>query len=285
MRPLDFSPRDRRTLQRRLGKAGFGRRLRWFEQVTSTNDLAWSWAAHGAPEGAVVLARAQEAGRGRDGRSWVSAAGSGLWLSIVLRPGLTHPAAGMLPLSLGFGLTAALRRLGLPARLKWPNDVLIDGRKVAGILVEARSSRHTGTLETAVAGIGVNWLPPPDPDLAAVAGALAPAWAAAEAPAPDPLDLLAEVLVAVERAYLLLRWCGPEPFVRAWPRVSAHFARTVEVRLPAPGGGTGCRGLAGRLRPDGGLELLLLEGQRWVVHAGEVRLVVPPGLSEAYRNP
>lgn len=274
LRPLDFSPDDRRSLKRRLSRALIGRPLRWFDQVGSTNDLAWDWVARGAPEGAVVVARGQDAGRGRDGRGWVSPAGAGLWLSIVLRPGLSHPAAGMLPLSLGFGLAVALRRLGLNASVKWPNDILLNGRKVAGVLVEAQVGGRSGSVDVAVAGIGLNWLRPPGTELAHAAGGLAEAWARASVPPPSQVDLFSEVLGGMERSYLLLRARGAEPFVRAWPRVSAHYARVVEVRRDGDPGAKAIRGLAGELRPDGGLEVWSTGCGGQVVHAGEVRLII-----------
>ncbi|MGH3101543.1 MAG: biotin--[acetyl-CoA-carboxylase] ligase, partial [Thermoleophilia bacterium] len=111
--------------------------------TTSTNDRARELATTGAPHGTLVTAEEQRAGRGRQGRTWVAPAGSSLLLSVVLRE--TDP---LLPLRAGL---AVADLAGAAALVKWPNDVLLDGRKVAGVLVEARPQEGW-----AVLGIGVN---------------------------------------------------------------------------------------------------------------------------------
>lgn len=118
---------------------------RAFEELPSTNDTARDWLAQGAPHGAVITADRQTAGRGRQGRSWVAPAGA-LALSMVVRDGLD----GLLPLRAGL---AVAQVAGSAARVKWPNDVLIDGRKVAGVLVELVDDAGA---PAAIVGIGVN---------------------------------------------------------------------------------------------------------------------------------
>ena len=131
--------------------------LRIYASVGSTNDEARAWAAAGAPEGAVVLAEEQRTGRGRVGRRWTSPAGLGLWISMVARP--SERALGPLPILVGVELAAALDPWAGPAggvRLKWPNDLLLDGRKMGGILCEAA---WAGThLDHVIIGIGLNLL-------------------------------------------------------------------------------------------------------------------------------
>ncbi len=119
----------------------------------STNDDARALALEGAPEGTVVLASAQTSGRGRMGRAWESPEG-GVYLSALLRPPAGPPALAPLPLVVGLGVAYGLERLGVVPRLKWPNDVLVDGGKVAGVLVESGADSR-GT-RWAVAGIGLN---------------------------------------------------------------------------------------------------------------------------------
>lgn len=120
----------------------------------STNDEAARLARAGAAHGTVVVARAQTAGRGREGRAWSSPPDAGLYVSIVLRPSL--PLADVPPLTLALGIAAcdAAIAAGAPARLKWPNDVLVGTRKLAGVLVETQS--QGSRLEAAIAGIGLN---------------------------------------------------------------------------------------------------------------------------------
>lgn len=127
-----------------------GRPHRHFRSVGSTNDVARGLAAEGAPSGTLVTSEEQTAGRGRQGRPWQTPAGAALAWSLVLREPVEVP--GTLPLQAGVGVCAAVESLGVArAEVKWPNDVWIDGRKCAGILVEARPQDGW-----AVIGIGLN---------------------------------------------------------------------------------------------------------------------------------
>ena len=123
------------------------------DECGSTNDEAARLARAGARHGTIVIAAAQRAGRGRDGHAWVSPRG-GLYLSAVLRPPLPLPAVPPMTLAVGIGLCDAARAAGAPAVLKWPNDLLVDGKKLAGVLVEAQS--QGGKLDAVILGIGVN---------------------------------------------------------------------------------------------------------------------------------
>lgn len=123
-------------------------------QLESTNDRAAAWAADGAPHGALVTADQQTAGRGRLGRAWFSPPGQSLYASVVLRPGSDSPSLGPLALAVGLGLRDGLLALGVPSPdLKWPNDLLVGGKKLAGILCEARWSGRTPEITV---GFGVN---------------------------------------------------------------------------------------------------------------------------------
>ncbi len=147
----------------------FGHRILWFADVPSTNDLAASMAERGDPEGGIVIANAQSAGRGRQGRAWASPHGAGLYVSIVLRPQphavpLVTIAAGV---AVADGIQAAT---GLRAVLKWPNDVYIGERKAAGVLADAGTNAGADlqagpAVPWVILGIGINVMPavyPPD---------------------------------------------------------------------------------------------------------------------------
>ena len=127
------------------------------EAITSTNDRALEWLAAGAPDGALVTADAQTAGRGRLGRPWSSPPGQDLYASVILRPGTPTAGFGALALAVGVGLREGLLAAldqDLPGlALKWPNDLLLDGRKLGGILCE---SRWRGREVEVVVGFGVN---------------------------------------------------------------------------------------------------------------------------------
>jgi len=114
-----------------------GRDIRVFERTTSTNDIIARLARDGIREGAVVFAESQSRGRGRLGRLWISPARKGLWFSILLRPDLAPQSATQLTVAAATALARAIaQQTGLVPEIKWPNDILIRGKKVAGILTE-----------------------------------------------------------------------------------------------------------------------------------------------------
>jgi BirA family biotin operon repressor/biotin-[acetyl-CoA-carboxylase] ligase len=145
-----------RALSAASPRLGAFHHIQYFSEVDSTNDVALSLAARGAPEGTVVLADAQRAGRGRQGRAWYSPPGAGLYLSLVIRPALSS-VLSLITIAAGVavvrGLSAAT---GLTLELKWPNDVVIGRpwRKIAGILSESASAGSQ--IDAVVVGIGVN---------------------------------------------------------------------------------------------------------------------------------
>jgi BirA family biotin operon repressor/biotin-[acetyl-CoA-carboxylase] ligase len=128
-----------------------------FERAGSTNDVARAMAAEGAPAGTVVLADEQSAGRGRGGRAWSSPPRLGVWMSIVLRPA-SLPAPGLLPILVGLAAAEKLDRYVHPnvVRVKWPNDLQVNGRKLAGILCEATWDGAGPAF--VIVGIGINVL-------------------------------------------------------------------------------------------------------------------------------
>lgn len=138
---------DQNRLVRAL--AAWSPAARYLAECESTNRAAMQWAKDGAPHGSLLLADYQSAGRGRLNRSWVAPAGSSLLFSMVLRPRFGAERWALIGLAAGVAVCRRLREEGIGASLKWPNDVVIDGRKVAGILVESR-------LGAVVLGVGIN---------------------------------------------------------------------------------------------------------------------------------
>ena len=172
--------------------------LRVYRSVGSTNDVAWTWAEAGAEEGATVVADEQTRGRGRRGRVWRSDPGRSLILSMVIRPD-SLGAEPVLSLRLGLAAARAIEEVaGLAVRVKWPNDLVVDGRKAGGMLCEGmvRSDRPAFV----VAGTGINVLQPDDAwtgELAGQATSLA-----ARAGEPVSIPTLAGRVVARWRAVL-----------------------------------------------------------------------------------
>ncbi|MBI5253742.1 MAG: biotin--[acetyl-CoA-carboxylase] ligase [Euryarchaeota archaeon] len=129
-------------------------RIEHFSEVDSTNDVAKRLAIEGAPEGTVVISEIQKKGRGRKGREWFSPKG-GVWMSIILRPKMSPSQAAPLTLIAGLAVAKTLSELyNLKCKLKWPNDVLINEKKVCGVLTEI--SAGIDRIDYIVAGIGIN---------------------------------------------------------------------------------------------------------------------------------
>ena len=140
----------------RLGKTKIiGRDIRVFEETTSTNDVMEKLARDGVKEGVVVFAESQTKGRGRLGRKWISPAHKGLWFSILLRPDLRPQETTQLTVASATALRRAIKsETGLKPEIKWPNDILIGGKKVAGILTEL--SAEVDRVKHVILGIGVD---------------------------------------------------------------------------------------------------------------------------------
>lgn len=168
-----------------------GRPVWRFTEVASTQDIAFRLAELGAPHGTIVRADYQTAGRGRQGRKWDAPAGLSLMFSVLLRPTCPLHELGSMSLAVGSVLADVFAsHTTAPVQIKWPNDVLIDGRKVSGILMQTR----TGASSIAVLGIGINVS---TPDLLLPVGATS-----LQAYADDPVDtdvLFSELIIALDR--------------------------------------------------------------------------------------
>lgn len=211
-------------------------------EVDSTQTEARRLADAGAPEGTVVRAEHQTRGRGRLGRQWVDESGSALLLSIVLRPAVDASRLSQLSLVAGVAAAEALGEVsGLPVSLSWPNDLLLRGLKVAGILAESYASPDAAPVVILGIGINVNQTRFP-PDLGGRATSLA-----LEAGHPfDRQGLLTAVLGRLEPWYR--RWVaeGFQPVRQAWRRGSVTLGRRVAI-------GEGASGIAVDLAEDGAL--------------------------------
>jgi len=202
------------------------------EVVASTGSTNADLLARGGPEGQVLVAEEQTAGRGRAGRTWVSLPGASLTFSVLLRPASVPPAArGWLPLLTGVAVAAAVRSVaGVAAVLKWPNDVLVGERKLAGILAE-----QSPASDAVVVGVGLNVATPQDALPLSPAGLPATSLLAEGAEvAREPL--LTEILRGLERLYLAFR-ADPDPersgLLAEYTAACATLGRTVRVELPA----------------------------------------------------
>jgi BirA family biotin operon repressor/biotin-[acetyl-CoA-carboxylase] ligase len=201
--------------------------IRTYGCVTSTMDVALAAVDEGAAEGLVIVADEQTAGRGRRGRVWSSPAGAGLYMSFVLRPTLPVGALSILPLAAAVAVRGAITRTaGVTAQLKWPNDLLVGQRKLAGILAEGLDVGSPA--QTVILGIGINLTSASHPDDVAVRAT------SIEAESGRPVDrspLQQDVIHSVDAAYESLRLGRADEMLRAW-REAAPSAEgaTVEWR-------------------------------------------------------
>lgn len=192
---------DKVALRKALGDRLIGHRLLYFLTLSSTNEHVRELAEDGWPEGTVVLAEEQTAGKGRGGRKWHSPPGVGLYFSVLLKPQLPPEKTPLVTLVAAVAAARGLRDCGSEGAIKWPNDLILGGRKIGGILADSRL--RAGTPPEVVLGIGLNvnhleeHFPP---DLAARAGSIRMHGGA---PA-DRTTLLTRVLIRLDEAYAAL---------------------------------------------------------------------------------
>jgi BirA family biotin operon repressor/biotin-[acetyl-CoA-carboxylase] ligase len=253
------------TLLRALAGLRFGHPVYLFQQIGSTNEEARRLAQAGAPEGLLVAAEEQTAGRGRAGRRWSTPAGSGLAFSLVLRPSAPAAQAARLSMLAGLAVCEGIEQAaGVPAAIKWPNDVLLAGQKAGGILVEV-ASQDAEQLEFAVLGIGLNVSEAPP------AGAVdfpATHLAAHTGRPVERVALLRAILERLEARYPAMSLAEAEPLHADWAARLVWLGQPVVARTP----GGDLAGLAEGTDPDGALVVKLDSGERVRVHAGDVRL-------------
>ncbi|MGD9765453.1 MAG: biotin--[acetyl-CoA-carboxylase] ligase [Candidatus Binatia bacterium] len=258
-------PLSREAITAHLATNWLARELHCFAVLDSTNITARAMAASGAPDGTAVVADAQRRGRGRLGRAWVSPAGKNLYASIVLRCDVPPERLGQVSLLAGVAVCATVRRWRVAAEIKWPNDVLIGGRKVAGILAELEGACAPRAV---VLGIGANLNSEPGDfpdDLRDKATSLASATGT-----PIERARFAGVLFTeLERRYDAWRRDGFAPVATAWRGLTTLIGRHIHVAEP----GGSVQGTVIDLDDDGALRLRLADGAEYRVLAGDVTVV------------
>jgi BirA family biotin operon repressor/biotin-[acetyl-CoA-carboxylase] ligase len=228
-----------------------GHRAIVYEELPSTNTEAKRLAAEGAPAGTVIAARTQTAGKGRRGRTFFSPGDTGVYFSVIYRPCVSAAESGHLTMAAAVAVAGAVRDLtDRPAGIKWVNDVLLDGKKICGILTECNLNGETGFVDSAVVGIGINLTTVDFPDsFAHKAGSLS---------VPDlaPGRLVAEIVNRLTRRI--------EGMYGAGVGENAPDALSREKALP---GGTR-EGRGGENAPDGNVAAMLEEYRRMCIVLG-----------------
>ena len=250
-------------LRKRMKGNSFGKRVFHFFKTDSTNRVAMELGYSGEPEGTVVLAEAQSAGRGRSGRIWHSEKGTGLYFTILLRPRLSPAQAPLLTMLAGLSAqTAIAAQTGLVAELKWPNDLLLGGKKLGGILTEMHA--EPSAVRFVIVGIGLNVNQEKFPsELSSTATSIRKE----SGKLSYRLELLARLLTQFESDYNRFLREGPAFVVERFESVSS-FAKGRRVRVDT--GTESYAGVTAGLSPDG---LLLVQrdgGPLSTVIAGDV---------------
>ena len=242
-----------------------GREVHLFPDVSSTNTLAMEMASKGAPEGTIVLAEAQTGGKGRRGRKWISPRGN-LYLSVVLRPDVPLHKSPVITLMGAVAVASAIRRMyGLKASIKWPNDILISGRKVCGLLTEM--SAEQDRVRHIVLGIGID----ANMDLEALPSDVRAQTTTLAVEAGGKIDrtaLLRQLLRELDRWYGVFL-ADERDILAAWRTLNV----TTGNRVAISGAGEVLEGLAQGIDDEGRLIIRLDDGTVRTIAAGDVTIV------------
>jgi BirA family biotin operon repressor/biotin-[acetyl-CoA-carboxylase] ligase len=242
-----------------------GQKIHFFEVCDSTNKIAKKLAANGEPEGSVVVAEKQTGGRGRLNREWFSPPG-GLWFSLILRPRVSPGEVFIFNLAAAVSIVAILKKLSLEGEIKWPNDINIEGKKVAGILLEVAT--QPDIVEYLVIGIGIN---------VNINQSLFPAEIQAQAISLAQVlgtelnraSVLANLLFELEATYKAIKEGEKERIIRDWKRSCTTLGRWVKLKTI----GKTVVGYAEDIDANGSLVVRLTDGLRASYRSGDVTLL------------
>jgi BirA family transcriptional regulator, biotin operon repressor / biotin---[acetyl-CoA-carboxylase] ligase len=243
-----------------------GNKLLFFASVSSTNAVAMEMASQGCPEGTIVMAETQTAGKGRLGRSWISPPGKNLYISIVLRPAISPRDATALTLLSAVACISAIRQsYSVAATIKWPNDIIVENRKLGGILTEIKAD--IDRITHAVVGIGIN-VNLTRADMPDEIKAIATSIIDQTGELSSRTDLAAAVIREFDKWYGLLMNKGKQVVIDEWLSLSSTIGKHVMVAT----GRALLEGYAEGIDDEGLLILKLADGTYHKVSAGDVTL-------------
>ncbi len=244
-----------------------GNEILFFDEVDSTNDVAMESGAKGLSEGLVILSEGQSHGKGRMGRTWVSPRNVNIYVSILLRPGISPQYAPVMTMMSAISTSRAIKEVtGLETTIKWPNDILIGKKKVAGILTEMNAEQERINYIVAGIGINVNMKKEDFPeDIRTPAASLAECLGSRV----DRTNLLSTLINILEQDYNELKNDGIKSIFRKWRKGCDILNRRIKVCLP----GEEVTGVAEDLTPEGGLIMKLDGSGKRVIYAGDVSIL------------
>jgi BirA family transcriptional regulator, biotin operon repressor / biotin---[acetyl-CoA-carboxylase] ligase len=205
-----------------------GCEIRYVESTPSTQNIAHQWAKDGAPEGAVVIAEEQVNGRGRMGKTWHSPPRTGIWMSLILRPPISLAEASQLTLLASVGVQEAIsKETNLPTKIKWPNDILVQGKKVCGILTEIRGEQDR--IHYVIMGIGMN-VNTEAKDFPEELANVGTSLAMETGRKIHRASLVAVLLKELEQYYLLYLQQGFTPIRKKWEEKAGMLGQVITAR-------------------------------------------------------
>lgn len=242
-----------------------GKEIHHYRKVSSTQEAAKGLAAEGAKEGTVVIAETQTRGKGRRGREWHSPAG-GVYMSVIPRPQINPARTPLLTLLAGVAVAKVLRRIyNLKAELKWPNDVMINDKKICGILTEMTA--ETEAVNYCIVGIGINaniQLAHFPPEIRASTTSLRKKLSGHV----SRVELVRDLLWEIEQLYTVFKERGPAPILEEWKSLTNTLGAWVQIT----GQTEVVKGRAVDLDQDGALNIRLTDGSLRRIIAGNLSL-------------
>ena len=256
-------PEIKRTIKTRL----IGEEVLIFDEVDSTNQIAMEMGAKGGEDGLVVIAESQLHGKGRLGRTWISPRGVNLYVSVLLRPEFSPHQASVLTMMASVAAAAAISKTtGLDAKIKWPNDILVEQKKVSGILTEMNAEEEK--INYVVIGIGIN-VNMKKEDLPGNLRMPATSLMESLGRRVDRIEVLCAFLESLDSNYEDLKNRGIMSIVQKWRMLCSTLNKRIKVVLP----GEVIEGVAEDITPEGGLVVRIGEELTKVIYAGDISVL------------
>jgi len=247
-----------------------GNRICYFKSIDSTNNYAKKAAQEGCEEGTVIVADTQTSGRGRMGRSWESKEGSGIWMSVVLRPAIAPEDVQVMTLAASVAVVDALKRVtGVEAGIKWPNDIIIGGKKVCGILTEMSTEMDRVNYLVLGIGLNVNQKKEDFPEELRSTAISLKAYMDENNMLVSNIrrsDIIKNVLLELEKQYEIMKKGNTEEIIEKWRENSITLGRKVKIIFK----NTEYEGIAKDVTDDGKLIVHCCDGITREVSSGEV---------------
>ena len=243
-----------------------GLNMEYYPSVDSTNRVAKALAYHGAEEGTIVVAEEQTGGKGRLDRTFYSPRGKGIWFSVILRPKILPKEAPKCTLMAAVAVAEAMNRFNLKAQIKWPNDIMFDGRKLVGILTEMTG--EIGKITYLVIGVGIN-VNIKREDFPEELQSVATSLLEMSGKELSRVELFRAVLEEFDKLYIEVKEAGFGRVIERWKKYNVTLGK--QIKVISAGDGEIFTGKAIDLNADGALVVETAQGRR-TVYAGDVSI-------------